>query len=297
MRRAIGFPLFILLACIASPAIAKDTAAPLADSLESVMTTKVDGSIAIDQQGQLTDFRIDTPLPGKMSQMLDKTVRSWRFHPVLVDGNPVAAQSKIRITLAAKKGSEDYRARVDNVIFPRDEDDRTKSVSNHAAVIAKKSVAPPAYPRGLLLAGVEGVVLLSLKIDTDGQVEQVLPVQTTLLNVKGRKKVLALAITEFEQSASSAARFWRFDVVAKTEQPAARDMTVMVPVSYTVNWKARAKPGLWRAEVRSPRKQPGWLGDETGEQKIGVSDLADGEVMPVASAFKLITDVVGTALL
>ncbi len=297
MRRAIELSLFILFACVASPTIAKDTTAP-SESLESVMTTKVDGTIAIDQQGQLTDFHIDTKMPEQMRGMLYKTVRTWRFHPVLVDGNPIAAQSKIRITLAARKDGEDYLVRVDNVIFPRDDKERKIGFTNDAVTITKKSMTPPSYPRGLLKAGVEGIVLLSLRIGADGQVEQVIPVQTTLIDVKGRPNVLAQALTQFERTASSAAKLWQFNVTAKTGQPTARDMTVMVPISYTINRKTTdSSPGMWRTEVRGPRQQPNWLVDNVGEQRIGVSDLADGEVMPVASAFKLVTDVVGTALL
>jgi TonB family protein len=260
------------------------------------MTMQVDGSIVIDPQGQVSEFTIDTPLLDKMRVALDRTVRTWRFEPVIVDGAPRTARAKMRVILSALAQGDNYQVKIDNVVFPG-----VSGTDNTAPplppLITAKSLQPPRYPPALVFAGVSGTVLLAVKVGADGQVAQVMAVQSALLDVKGDKSTLSKAVQMFEQSAIGVAKTWRFNVGSKEGPLSARDMTVTVPITYMVEGKKPVAPGTWRTEVRAPPRPIEWLQDEPDVQTIGVADVADGEVLPVGSALTLVTHVVGTIVM
>ena len=275
---------------VAAPAL------PAPESVDSIKTTVVDGRITIDQHGALVDYRPETSLPASLESVLDQHIRSWKFEPVFVNGKPVVADTRMRVTLAAREDGDNYRVKVDNVTFPRDKGSAVKPDSAEAVTISGKRLHPPSYPEGLLRAGVNGVVLLYIRVAADGSVAEVMPVQTSLLNVKGRERVLAKAVSMFEQSAARTAKSWRFNVQMHTGQSTPADMTVSVPVTYRMDGSREARPGQWRTEVRGPRREASWLKDGPASQQIGVSDIMHGEIVPIASVFKLRTDVSGAAL-
>jgi hypothetical protein len=276
----------------------------------SVLTMRIDCEIAIDPAGKVLDYRINTPMKAEVQQLLDKSVRKWTFHPVLVDNKPVAAKTRMRITLAAQAAGSGYRVLVDNVIFSErldaSERDKHKSADDGRrrvksgdddVFIAIRAIRPmPAYPRGLMQAGVEGAVLLSLKLAPDGHVEEAVAVQSSLFNVRGRAETLDKARTLLEDSTVRAAKRWTFEVTARKPNPTASDLTAVIPVFYRMS-KAVASdaPGQWQVELRSEKRIAPWLLDAPA-QNIGVSDLGDGEMLPVASAFRTPEGVLGKAL-
>lgn len=170
-----------------------------------------------------------------------------------------------------------------------------KSVQEVA--IAAKVMQPGGYPQGLMRAGVEGAVLLYLKLTLGGDVEDVIAVQSSLYNVRGRPQVLDQARKRFEDAAIAAAKRWKFKVDSTKPSPTADDLTVTVPVVYSMSKRqAGDAPGQWRAELRSERAIVPWLLDAPAAQSVGISDLDGDEVLPVASAFKVGNGVIGNAL-
>lgn len=269
--------------------------------VESVLTTQVDGQIVIDTEGGLVDYKIETAMTDRLRDLLQQRVRSWKFQPVLVGGKPVRAKTQMRVTLIAQRNGEDYKVDVDNVTFPGTAKDAVVpdalADAESPVHIAKKSMTAPVYPISLAQAGIQGIVLLYLRIGADGRVQDVVAVQSSLLDVRGRESVLANAVKMLEDNTVKQARRWRFDVkVSDAAKAGPEDFTAAVPVEYRMFGGQKAKPGMWRTEVRGPRKEAAWLADAKNAQKIGVSDLAGDEVMPIASAFKLQTPVAGMAL-
>ena len=265
----------------------------------SVMTMRIDGEIAIDTAGKVLDYKITTPSTPEMQQILDKSVRRWTFQPVVLEGKPVAAKSRMRITLAAREARNGYAVSVDNVTFRGDPGgEAAPSATEGVPVsIATGVMRPPLYPKNLARGGVEAAVLLYLKLSLDGSVEQAIAVQSSLFDVRGSANIVAQARKQFEDSALSAARRWKFAVTARSTTPTASDLTVSVPVQYTmVNHANRDETGSWRVELRSEKNIVPWLVDATDAQDIGISDVDTNDVLSIASAFKLNTDVVGKAL-
>jgi hypothetical protein len=291
---------------------------------ESVVTLRIDGELTIDPLGRVRDYKIRTSeLDPKIQALVAKAVPAWRFKPVLVDGKPVNAKTPMRIILAATETRGGYEVRVDNVVFtPYSKEDHEAQRASQKALaeqgkrlslagetsppgqrvdIATVRMKPPGYPKGLLMAGVEGIVLLNLRLNPDGTVAEVFASQSSLLNVKGRPELLDRARVLLEKNASSAAAKWTFKVEA--EDLAAlkpSDLTVRVPVDYRLSSpgaKDDSLAGKWRHEFRGPNYPVPWLLGGEDEQSIGVSDLDSGEFIAGASPFGLgDKSVIGKAL-
>ena len=294
---------------------------------ESVLTLRIDGDLTIDPEGRVMEYRIRTALDPQVRKLVARAVPNWRFQPILLGGRPIAAKSPMRITLAATQANGGYEVRVDNVVFrPNTEEEyEAEQASQRLAaekglaietasagkgdpepapqpvMITSRKLTPPGYPTGLMRAGVEGAVLLNLRLNPDGTVAETFVAQSSLLNIKGRAQFLDRVRAMLEKNAAAAARTWRFDVEAA--QPSILkpgDLTVRIPVEYVLSTPgADASPltGKWRNEFRGPISPAPWLTGEDDQPAVGVSDLNAGEFLAGTSPFKL-TDksVIGTAL-
>lgn len=292
---AVGLLLFSLV----SPAVSANEPAPAAkadQAVQSVLTMKVDSLIRLDAAGALLEFRTETPMPDALRANLDKVVMRWRFKPTLADGVARPVTTRMRITLIATQDGKNYRVNVDNVIFPGDAENAAAPAGTRDQVSRLKLVKPD-YPLGLMKQGISGTVLLGLRVGADGRVAEAVAVQSSLRDVKGRPNVLAEAIAQFEKSALTSARRWTFSVPASLANGPVRELTVNVPINYNADTPFDEKPGLWRTEVRTSRRQMSWLGDETDLQRTGVSDAYAGETLPVASAVQLESNVIGAVIL
>lgn len=288
------FAAFGLAVALALP-VSAQTPPPAA--VDSIMTTRVDSEIKIDPSGALVDYRSETPLPENVRANLEKQVRGWRFEPVLVQGQPVTARARMRITLAARDiGNEQYAVSVDNVTFPANDQAVMPDAPAPVTSIQSRKMGAPAYPRELAMAGVSSMVLVYLRLSPEGRVLEAVPVQTSLFNAKGSKQTLAKGVTLFERASVRAARDWQFEVKLHGQNPSARDLTVSIPIEYYAPNHRETRPGQWRTEVRGERREAAWLRGDAQAQRIGVSDLTSGELLPLASAVRLTTEVKGVAL-
>lgn len=283
---------------------------------ESVLTLRVDGELTIGPEGGVVDYRLITKLDPQVEALVKRAVPKWRFKPVLVDGKPVMAASPMRITLAAEEIAEGYRVTVDNVVFRpntrADYDAERASRKAHPRInvvgedpeppvsISSKAMTPPKYPSGLQRSGVEGIVLLNLRLNPDGTVAEVFAAQSSLLNVKGGAALLDRARAMLERNAGDVAKRWKFTVEA--EDPGKllpKHLTVRVPVAYTLGLSPGDGDGLagrWRHEFRGPNLTAPWLsGGEAA--KVGVSDLDSNEMLAGVSPFELSDkSIIGKAL-
>lgn len=289
-----------------------------------MLTLCVDGDLTIGPDGKVQAYQPQTTLEPQIEALVSKAVNGWRFRPVTVDGVPVVAKSPMRITLAATEAKGGYAVRVDNVTFrPNTREDYEAALASEQkiraqgetldvtgedqshwqhVVIRSQKMSPPNYPEGLMAAGVEGVVLLNLRLNPDGSVAEVFASQSSLLNVKGGSaRLLDRARTLLEKSAANAAGRWRFDVQAEDVaalKPSA--LTVRVPVEYVLGPAKRdgsaSLTDKWRYEYRGPNFPVPWL-IGADEQVVGVSDLNGSEMFSGTSPFKLLDqNVIGETL-
>jgi TonB family protein len=291
---------WILLAWLLLPALAAPAATPAPQS-EKVLTMRVDGVLTVAPDGTVRDYRIATPMPTGLQEVLDKAVRGWTFHPVRLNGEPVAARNNMRVTLAARESGDGYAVAVDNVTFrplapPAPGETTGPADGDGTVTVTARNLRPGSYPRGLMRAGVEGAVLLYLKLEPDGRVEDVVAVQSSLYDVRGRERTLDQARKQFERNAIDAARRWSFHVETTGDAtPTASDLTVTVPVWYSMATRGD-DAGKWRIELRGPRQPVPWLDGVDVAQRFGVSDLGENEMATLASAFRVPEGVIGRSL-
>lgn len=265
--------------------------------LEKVLTTTVDAWIVIDEQGSPTDFGVDTKVPEALAANLDRAARKWKFRPVQVDGAARKVRTPVRISLNGRQQGKDYLINIENVVFPANES--AGASARPAGVLLKaRSLPPPSYPQEMQRRGINARVLVALHLDAEGNVIDAMAVQSTLLHVSQAQPdpTTRRMLVAFERSAVAGARRWKIDVDARGRVPSALELTAYVPVSYTMMGQVAAVNGLWRHETRNELKGIGWLPKQEETQRIGVSDLLDGEMYPVASEFRFVDDVRGQAL-
>ncbi|SHE45344.1 energy transducer TonB [Thermomonas hydrothermalis] len=281
--------LALWLACTGAQA---GTAPAEQGSGESVLTMRVDGELTIGTQGEVEAYALRTELTPDIQKMLDKAIPKWAFVPIEQDGKPVRAKTPMRITLVAREiGEQKYEVKIDNVIFsPLTKEDREAAERAAGKAVARMNRLPfPRYPQELMLAGIEGSVLLRLRLNPDGSVADVFAEQSSLYNVKGSRRALDKARALLEKSATDAARKWTYSVEnASAEQT--QDIDVKVPVKYSLKGPdeiERDGVGVWRYEYRGPRLDPPWKKADDMEPIVGVSDLNNGEMVSGNTPFRL----------
>lgn len=264
---------------------------------ESVLTMRVDGELTIGTQGEVEAYALRTELTPDLQKMLDKAIPKWTFVPIEQDGKPVRAKTPMRITLVAREiGEKKYEVKIDNVIFaPLTKEDRkaveaaeaAKHTSGKAIVGWEIKVHTPIYlnySSGLIASGVDGSVLLRLRVNPDGSVADVFAEQSSLYNVKGNPKVLDKARALLEKDTIAAVRKWTFSVEnASPEQK----KEIRFPLSYHFSQKPERKSGIWLYEYRGPRLDPPWKKADDMEPVVGVSDLNSGEMVSGSTPFRL----------
>lgn len=269
--------------------------------LQKALLLSAEGSIVIEADGSVGEYTIATPLTPELMEVLSKSIPRWRFEPVLVDGKPVRAESKMRLSLAAVETGKEYRVAIENVVFPGGMSALDQARASQGAPVQAlgRQMNPPVYPRTLERAGVTGRVLLGLHFGPDGRMLDVVAVQSMLFNVRGYNNELRQAVRLLEQSSVEAARKWTVQVKQKPGTTTTeRDFTSLTTIEYVLTPTPRpgrptpasnnAPPGQWRQATRTPKRAMPWLaGLETPE--VGVADVVDGEMMPLAGVPKLKT--------
>ncbi len=120
-----------------------------------------------DEQGNVIDMRVLRSIPALDKAALD-AVRQWKYEPLIVDGKPQKAIFTVTVRFALKEK----------------EADRAKALEKFAegAVAAEGDIKPPkqvkelmpVYPEAARSAGVQGVVILSVRANEKGEVVDVM---------------------------------------------------------------------------------------------------------------------------
>lgn len=230
------------------------------------------GMIDVGPDGSVHDYVLETDLDPKVADLVDRTVRDWRFEPVLVDGRPVIAVTRMRLKLEALPRDDGYALRVADVAFGEPQ---------------STNRTPPVFPRVGLNMHAEAIVSLLLRLDATGKVAEV-HVEQVNLSIDVGKRANFLRAT-FAANSRKAALDWTFDlgeIVDGEPVPA----VVRVPVAFefdrTGEWSKRPTyhPGPYHPSPWTHRADPG-----TGM-------LAQGSVQQLDPRVKLRDDVIGSFL-
>lgn len=271
-----------VIAALAAFAGAPAIAAPAKSASYEMVA---DGEVRIDPEGRVSDYSVSSELAPEIAALVDRSVRRWRFEPILQDGRPVIAKTALRIRLLARRSKDDS-------------DDFTVSIASVEFGAPRRSSAgePPRYPRLAANARLGAKVLLLLRIDETGKVVEAHPYQTSL-GARTRSENDAESWRElFERASITAAKTWKYDL---TESVAGRRIGTyaLLPIVFRISSAAGgAKEGDWVGYVPGPvHELPEELRHEI-EANDRASRLADGEAAALNSRFRLIDDVVGKIL-
>ena len=269
---------FLLALALATPAIAGET--QYTESLESVLTMRIDGEIEVAADGHVKSHKLNTELPPEIRTPVDKAIGAWRFAPPTMDGKPVeAAIGKMRIALvASQRDDKNYVLKIENVVF------------NEAATQAASS--PPQVSRDITIASKRSMprfrasanVLVSMlfHIDPNGAVLDVAPTQCTVLAIAPAQDP-TVACKTLERESVIALRNWKFNVAKGGDgQP----VDAMMGVFFSRDGSSSVlEPGKWRRELRSAYRPAPWA--KADDPRMGTSDVTDGGLQQPYAGLKL----------
>lgn len=239
---------------------------------------EVSGMIAIDHSGAVYDYTIDSILTPEVKQVVDRSVRRWTFEPVMRDGKPVYAKSRMHLTLNALPVANGYALQIDRV--------------NFSGSRVGQSRVPPKYPMEALRASVGASVLVAVRVDQAGDVIDAAAAQSTLLGVRASGRNQELWRKVFEKASVAAVRQWKFqpaDVMAGDEP----DATVLIPITFTTGDTPHPSGG-WRSDLAGPQHPIPWL--STDKQHYDASGLTDSQSLTLNNPVRLKESMEGKAL-
>ena len=251
-------------------------AAP-APATQPEYSMQVTGDIEVAPDGSVHAYTLDEGLQPKVQELVAANINRWKFEPILVDGHPVIARTRLRMALKAEPFEGGYRLTVENMWFG--EPTRTSLMD------------PPRYPMEAARAGLGARVILVLKLDANGNVIAVHPEQTSL-SAQASDKIAGLWRKRFESASIDVASKWKFGVAEVIDGMPADRSSIRVPVDFIIGTGGIEQ---WRGYLPGPVTPAPWM--ETGQQVASAADqLGNGQIQPLDSRFKLTTEVVGVAL-
>lgn len=257
---------------------------PVAATAEKPVPTfelQVDGAISIGPDGRVLDYEPKSDLSPAIAKIVGDQVRSWTFEPVLVDGRPVIAETRLALELEAMQSGDDgYALRIARVWFGQP--------------AKRHRMDPPRYPRSAVRARLGAKVVLVLKLDAQGNVIDVFPEQTSLTSA-GKESVEEKWREIFEKASIAAAREWKFEIT-ETVNGKPIESSVRIPVVFTLRDDSRRSDTRWQVFIPGPVHPLPWVDSESLATGPGRDALEDGELQPLSSRFKLKQDVVGKVL-
>jgi hypothetical protein len=240
-----------------------------------------EGDIVLNPDGTVRDYTLtSTELPPSIAAPVDRSVRSWRFVPVLVDGQPVAAKSRWNLRLSLEPVDGNYRMRITKVTF-----------GNPKRV---HGLTPPKYPRDAAVAGIGAQVDLALKLDDKGKVIAAHSYQTSLTH-RANDKVSGAWRRRFEQAATEAAMQWTFDLTETIGGKTVESIT-RVPVEFVAPTRNGEGMTRWQSYVPGPINPLPWPEATGAVVDIDQREPGDDAPRSMSSRFRLVDDVVGKVL-
>jgi len=243
-------------------------------------TLSLAGDLVVDETGAVKRYQLDHDVAPTLAQLVQRNVDSWRFEPILVDGRPVVARTRMRLALSARdRGNGDLVMKVDSVGF--------------GEVKPRPGQVPPRYPKAALKDGIEARVMLTVKIDADGNVIDAHPYQTSLSRKGHEQRNRAL----FEKVSLEAVRQWKYEPGEEIDgKPIAG--VVQIPIEYTLAQGRSVKEmqrhnQRWRSYIPGPVTPAPWA----DAQALAALDEGVGDqAIALESRFRLKSDVVGKTL-
>ncbi len=212
------------------------------------------GSLTVGTDGRVAGHTLDdaADLPAPVVDVIGRNVARWRFQPVLRDGHAVTARARMSLRVVAQPaGQHDYVLSIRGVHF---------GGGNHGRAGLVRDITPE-YPPQAMAARVAGTVYLALRIDAQGQVQNVATEQVDLRYL-GNSWQMERYRALLGRAAERAARRWLFKPQPAGQAPVAR--YAVVPVTFDIHvfgvpGVPPDGPGHWISYMPGPLQSVPWF--------------------------------------
>ena len=277
--------LFALLAMAVAPVMAQSAQQVMKQAEASMVVT---GHVDIDADGSLAAHHINgrADLPDYVVELVDRAAAAWRFEPLEVDGEPVAARARMNLRLVARPvGDSEYEISIANGSFGEYSDTATDHVTRRG------ELTPPRYPNDMLQRSVEGTVYLVIKVGRDGSVEDVVAERVNL-RAFAQEREMERMRRSFANRSINTARKWKFNPPTTGSRVDDDFWLIRIPIEYGLSDRV-ATGGPWEQYVPGPHNPAPqeWFKDMPG---VSDSDAqVAGGIQMVGGERRLITPLEG----
>lgn len=232
----------------------------------------VRGSVDIDLEGGVESYSIEQAekLPSAIVEMFSRQIPRWKFDPVLVDGKPARARTKMQLRVVAKPAGDDaYDVVIQSASFYGGENTGQERVG-----IKQRTPLGPLV-RAMMQSGATGDVYLALKIGPDGQVLDGV-VEQVNLTVSGSDKQMRNARQVLGDSSLALVRKWTFSVPTKGRHADQPYWSGILPFTFQLSENGRPPEdgyGRWKAYLPGPCAPIPWR--DPGEDGSTVDSRCD----------------------
>ena len=261
--------------------LAAATAAQAAPGAAPEHELWVHGEIVVGPQGEVRDYTLDAGLKPVLAKLVADNVARWRFEPILVDGKPVVAKTRMTLTLAAREQDDgDVELRVDDVAF--------------GTVKPPRKWIAPRPPSSAMRDGIGARVVVVAQLDERGNVRKAHALQTSLSKDLPHPKHFRKA---YGEAMVAAVKRWKYEPV-ETLADRPNGGIVTIPIVMDVSRGiSRGKPGQarWRSFIPGPVEPPPWMSEHAA--LAAAAQAADSnDTQASITSFRLQRQVVGTTL-
>lgn len=258
----------------------------------------VTGRVMIERDGSVNGWTIDQreKLPEVVASLVDGAVPTWKFDPVLVDGQPVRGSARMSLRVKASRApddSGDFSLSIGDGYFGRDALDAggRESLGLEGEYVSRGTLKPPQYPLAALQSNVQGTVYLALRVNRQGAVDEVVAEQVNLRSVGSERSMKWMRDT-LSGAAVKAARGWTFRPPTVGESVDDAFWSVRVPVDYAIGDAEQAGYGQWAVYIPGPRAPVPWR-NVREEDGASPDTLVAGEIYQAGAGLKLLTPIGG----
>jgi len=283
MHRLLYAALCVVFLFAAAPAADAQSVRQMRQEVEASML--VTGHVDIDYDGRVTASELDhrDKLPPYVINLIEASVPSLRFEPIVVDGAPVLARAQMSARLVMAPGTGDeMHLRIASAHFGE------LQANDNTGAPRSVRIAPPRFPSEVARVGGQGDVYLLVKVGRDGRTEDVHAEQVNLTALGSARQMARIRQELTKAAVNQARRHWEW-APPTTGPDVDRDYWVVrVPVTFRYTDQSETTYGQWAAYHPGEMSHPQWAAPvQPGFRPDAL--VADQSATPETSRFKLLT--------
>lgn len=247
MKRWIAAGLYMLMACTAWAGTSD-----IRKTAEATML--VTGWIEVAPDGGVYNYTLDRPekIPPAVVDLVKKSVPGWKFH--FAEHVDAIQRAKMNLRIVAKPIDDQHDAlQITSASFGDANVDATEHVTY-------KDRRPPPYPQEAIQARVDGTVFLLMRVNRQGQVQDV-AVEQVNLGEYGREAEMRHFRNVLGDAALKAAKKWTYNLPTTGKHVLDPYWDVRVPVNFNLHPASMIREdtyGKWEPYIPGPREVIPW---------------------------------------